>query len=70
MNTEAGSIACYGTTTLKGIVSRDEYFLKAYDNKYCMGTFCTCTDRFTIFCFLVDEKIQLKFLACSFESTY
>jgi hypothetical protein len=24
---------------------------------------------FTIFCFLVDEKIKLKFLACFFEIT-
>jgi hypothetical protein len=34
-----------------------------------VGTFCTCADSFPIFCCLVDEKIKLKILACSFEIT-
>jgi hypothetical protein len=43
----------------KGIVSRDEYFfLKAYNKK--IDIFCTCTNIFTFFCFLVDKKIKLK----------
>jgi hypothetical protein len=56
--------------TLKGIVSRDEY----------KGLYNTCNIKqmvsvhvlmvFTIFCFLVDEIIELKVLACSFEITY
>ncbi len=39
-------------------MSRDEYF------------FVHALIAFTIFCFLVDEKIKLKVLACSFEITY
>jgi hypothetical protein len=38
---------------LKGIVSGEEYFLKAHS--------------FYNFFFLVDEKIELKVLPCTFE---
>jgi hypothetical protein len=31
---------------------------------------CTCAESFTIFCFLVDDKIELKDLASSFVITY
>ncbi len=50
--------------SVKGIVSRDAYFWKAY-KKYFL---CMRWWFFTIFCFLVDEKIKLKVLACSFEN--
>ncbi len=46
----------------KGIVSRDEYFFKNYTN--------TKADIFYNFLILIDEKIKLKILACSFEITY
>ncbi len=29
-----------------------------------------CTDSFYSFCFLVDEKIKLNVLVCSFDITY
>ncbi len=46
------------------IVPRDEYFLKTYDNKKVLSVHALV---FTIFCFLVDEIIKLKVLACFFE---
>jgi hypothetical protein len=42
--------------TLKGLCHEMNIFLKA--------------DSFYHFCFLFDEKIKLKVLACSFEITY
>ncbi len=48
--------------TLKGILS----FLKAYNNKYLLSVHALMV--FTIFCFIVDEKIKFKVLACFFES--
>ena len=43
----------------KEIVSRDKYFLRLIImNRYSVQ--CTCIDSFfTIFCFLVDEKVKL-----------
>jgi hypothetical protein len=44
-------------TPLKGIVSRDEYCLKAYNNNNkVLSEHASMV--FTIFCFLVDEKIK------------
>jgi hypothetical protein len=40
----------------KGILSRDKYFLRLI-----------IINSYLTFCFLVDEKIKLKVLACSFE---
>jgi hypothetical protein len=37
-------------------------FLKAFNNKYVLSVHALIV--FTIFCSLVDEKINLKFLAC------
>ncbi len=52
----ASKLACDCTSFVKGIVSRDEYFLKA------------CADIvFTIFYYLVYENIKLKVLACSLK---
>jgi hypothetical protein len=50
---------------LKGIVSRYEYFLRLLK----LITFCACADGVYNFCFLVDEIIRLKVLACFFEIT-
>jgi hypothetical protein len=56
-------------SSLKGIVSRDEYFFQnSYDNKKVLSSHALIV--FTSFCILVDEKIQLQVLACSFEITY
>jgi hypothetical protein len=43
-------------------------FWKAYNNKKVL--FIQALMVFTKFCFLVDEKIKLKDLACSFEIDY
>jgi hypothetical protein len=43
--------ASFRTPLLHGIVSRDEYFLKAYDNKFVITVHELIV--FTIFCFLV-----------------
>jgi hypothetical protein len=51
---------------VKGIVTRDEYFLKTYNN----NTFGTRVDSFYNFLFLSDEKIKLAVLACSDEIAY
>jgi hypothetical protein len=45
---------------LKGNVSREEYFLKVYNNRYFLY------NLFVLF----DEKIKLNVLACFFEITY
>jgi hypothetical protein len=46
---------------MKGIVSRDEYFLEAYKNKKVLSLHALIV--VTIFCFLVDEKkCQSKFI--------
>jgi hypothetical protein len=50
---------------VKRIVSRDEYFFKAYNNKQVLSVHALLV--FQIFSFLVDVKIKLKILACSFE---
>ncbi len=51
---------------VKRIVSRDEYFfLKDYNNQQVLSVHVLRV--FTCVFFLVDEKIQLRFLACSFE---
>jgi hypothetical protein len=44
----------------KGILSRDEYFLKAYNNKYVLSVHARKVLQF--FCVLVHEKINLKFM--------
>ncbi len=57
---------------IKGIVPRDEYFFKAYNNtvnRYFLYSIHALI-VFTIIYFLVNEKIKLKVLACSFEVTY
>jgi hypothetical protein len=43
-------------------------FLKAYNNKKILSVHALI--ELTIFCFSIDEKINLKVLACSFEITY
>jgi hypothetical protein len=53
------------SVSLKGIVSRDEYFLKAQNNKLVLSVHALVV--FTFFCILVDEIIKLKVVACSFE---
>ncbi len=50
---------------IKGIVKRDEFIFKPYDNRKVHALIV-----FTLFGFLVDDKIKLKVLACSFEITY
>jgi hypothetical protein len=55
------------SVTLKGLISRDEYFLKAYNNKLVLSVHALAV--FTFFCLLVDEKIKLKVVACFFEIT-
>jgi hypothetical protein len=52
----------------KRIVSKDEYFSKADNNEQVFSVHALIV--FTIFCFLVDEKLELKGLACFFEITY
>ncbi len=47
----------------KRIVSRDEYFLKICRNKQGLSAHALLV--FTIFCFLVDER--LRGFTCSFE---
>ncbi len=54
--------------TLKGLCHEMNIVLKAYNNKLVL---CVQVLIFlTIFCFLVEERIKLKVLACSFEITY
>jgi hypothetical protein len=43
-------------------------FLKAYNNKLALSVHELTV--FTMCCFLDDEKIKLKVLACSFDITY
>jgi len=45
-----------------------EEFLKVYNNKKVLSVRALIV--FTIFYFLVDEKIELKVLVCFFEITY
>ncbi len=52
---------CTVEEQVKGIVSREEYFLKAYYNKQALSVHALMF--FTVFCFLVDKKIKLKVLA-------
>jgi hypothetical protein len=47
------------------IMSRDDYFLKVCNNKKAFSVHVLIV--FTIICFVVDEKLKLKVLACSFE---
>ncbi len=54
----------------KGMVSRDEYFLKAYNTVLHRYFLYKSWWFFTIFYFLVDEIIKRKVLACSFGITY
>jgi hypothetical protein len=51
---------------IKGIVYRDEYFFQAYNSGYVLYVHALIVS--TNFCFLVDEKIKLKDLACSCET--
>jgi hypothetical protein len=46
-------------------VSQDKYFFKAYNYKKVLPVHALIV--FTVFGFLVDEKIKLKVLASSFE---
>ncbi len=43
-------------------MSQDDYFLKAYNNKYVLSVHALIV--FTIFCFLDDEKIYYYYLKC------
>jgi hypothetical protein len=45
------------------------FFLKAYNNNKLVLSELALT-VFKIFCFLVDEKIIFKVLACSFEMSF
>jgi hypothetical protein len=51
---------------LRGIVSRDDFFLKAYIFKK-VPTFCTCADSSFNFLFLREKKLSI--LAFFFEAT-
>jgi hypothetical protein len=53
---------------LKGLCHEMKFFFKAYYNKLVLSVHALVV--LTIFCFLVDEKMKLKVLACSFEITY
>ncbi len=50
------------------IVSRDEYFVKVYNNEQVLSVHALIV--FKIFCCLVEKKIKLKVLAFSFEIIY
>ena len=52
---------------LKGLCHEMNICLKAYNNKWVLSVHALIV--FTIFCSLVDEKIKIKVLACSFEIT-
>jgi hypothetical protein len=52
----------------KGIVSRDEYFLKAFISKQVLSVHALIV--LPIFCFLVYKKIELRVLACSSGIAY
>jgi hypothetical protein len=59
---------CDESLMFKGIGLRDEYFLRLMIlNRYFLYMHKWFS---TIICFLVDEIIKLKVLACSFEITY
>jgi hypothetical protein len=53
---------------LKGLCHKMNVFLKVYNNKEVLSVH-PLIGSFIIFCCLVDEKIKLKVLACSFEIT-
>jgi hypothetical protein len=52
---------------IKGLYHDMNSFLKAYNNKKVLSVHALIV--FTILCFLVDETIKLKVLACFFEIT-
>jgi hypothetical protein len=52
---------------IKGLFHEINSFLKAYNNKKVLSVHALIV--FTILCFLVDETIKLKVLACFFEIT-
>jgi hypothetical protein len=53
---------------LKGLCHEMKKIFEAYYNKLVLSVHALMV--LTIFCFLVDEKMKLKVLACSFEITY
>jgi hypothetical protein len=55
---------------LKGLCHEMNIFLKPNKNTLVLSVQCICADSFYNFLFLVDEKIKLEVLACSFEITY
>ncbi len=52
---------------LQGLCRDIKNFLKAYIKKWVLSVHALMV--LTIFCFLVEKKINLKVLACSFEIT-
>jgi hypothetical protein len=49
------------SVVFKGIVSRDEYFFKAYDKRYFTNMRSWFSQFSDGFCFLVDEKLNSMF---------